>query len=214
MFLFAFSGGLVAVFLVYSMASFNTRHDSILVLVLAGVALGALLGAAIALLKLLADPYNQLPSITFWLMGGLNTINLSDLFGVAPFILLALVPLWYYRWRINLLSLDDDEAKALGLNVRHTRLVLILSATLMTASDTAISGIVGWVGLIIPHIARLLVGPEFSRLLPTSLILGAAFLLLADTLARSMISIELPLGIVTALIGAPFFLFLLLRTGR
>ncbi len=212
--LFAFVGGLVAVFLVYFVAKLVTRHDAILVLVLAGVALSALLGAAISMFKLLADPYNQLPSITFWLMGGLNALTLNDLLFVAPFMLLALLPLWLLRWRINLLSLSDDEAQALGLNVPRTRLWLILSATLMTASATAVSGIIGWVGLIIPHIARLLVGPEFSRLLPTSLLLGAVFLLLADTLARSLGNIELPLGVVTAFIGAPFFIFLLLRTGR
>ena len=212
--LFAFVGGLVAVFLVYFVAKLVTRHDAILVLVLAGVALSALLGAAISMFKLLADPYNQLPSITFWLMGGLNALTLNDLLFVAPFMLLALLPLWLLRWRINLLSLSDDEAQALGLNVPRTRLWLILSATLMTASATAVSGIIGWVGLIIPHIARLLVGPEFSRLLPTSLLLGAVFLLLADTLARSLGNIELPSGVVTAFIGAPFFIFLLLRTGR
>ncbi|MEN9464463.1 MAG: hypothetical protein RL217_644 [Pseudomonadota bacterium] len=212
--LFAFIGGLAAVWMVYSLAKLAKRHEAVLVLVLAGVALSALLGAAIALFKLLADPYNQLPSITFWLMGGLNATSLNDLLWVLPFLLLALIPLWQLRWRINLLALSDDEAHTLGLNVPRTRLWLILSATLMTACATAISGIIGWVGLIIPHIARLIVGPEFSRLLPASLLLGAVFLLLCDTLARSLASIELPLGVVTAFIGAPFFIFLLLSGGR
>lgn len=212
--LLAFLGGLLAVLLVYLLAQLVRRHDPVLVLVLAGVALSTLLGASISLLKILADPYSQLPSITFWLLGGLNGISPADLAGAAPLMALALLPLWLLRWRINLLSLSDEEAAALGLNVLQTRLVLIVAATLMTASAVAISGIIGWVGLIVPHVARLLVGAEFSRLLPVSLLLGAAFLLLADTLARSVAGIELPLGVVTAFVGAPCFLLLLARTGR
>jgi len=128
--------------------------------------------------------------------------------------LAGLLPLALLRWRINLLSLSDEEAAALGLNISRIRLLLILSATLMTASAVAITGIIGWIGLVVPHMARLLVGPEFSRLLPASLLLGASFLLLTDTLARTLAGIELPLGILTALIGAPFFLLLLARGGR
>lgn len=212
--LLAFLGGLLAVLLVYLLAQQVRRHDPVLVLVLAGVALSTLLGASISLLKILADPYSQLPSITFWLLGGLNGISPADLAGAAPLMALALLPLWLLRWRINLLSLSDEEAAALGLNVLQTRLVLIVAATLMTAGAVAISGIIGWVGLIVPHVARLLVGAEFSRLLPVSLLLGAAFLLLTDTLARSVAGIELPLGVVTAFVGAPCFLLLLARTGR
>ncbi len=185
-----------------------------LVLVLAGVALGTLLGAGISLLKILADPYSQLPSITFWLLGGLNGVSFADLASAAPLMLAGLLPLALLRWRINLLSLSDEEAAALGLNISRIRLLLILSATLMTASAVAITGIIGWIGLVVPHMARLLVGPEFSRLLPASLLLGASFLLLTDTLARTLAGIELPLGILTALIGAPFFLLLLARGGR
>ncbi len=212
--LLAFLGGLLAVLLVYLLAQQVRRHDPVLVLVLAGVALSTLLGASISLLKILADPYSQLPSITFWLLGGLNGISPADLAGAVPLMALALLPLWLLRWRINLLSLSDEEAAALGLNVLQTRLVLIVAATLMTAGAVAISGIIGWVGLIVPHVARLLVGAEFSRLLPVSLLLGAAFLLLTDTLARSVAGIELPLGVVTAFVGAPCFLLLLARTGR
>ena len=212
--LFAFAGGLFAVAAVYALASLVRRHDPVLVLVLAGIALGALLGAGISLLKILADPYTQLPTITFWLLGGLHSVNLSDLAYSAPLMLLGLTPLVLLRWRMNLLSLSDDEASALGVNLVRTRLLLIFSATLMTASAVSFTGIIGWVGLVIPHIARLLVGPHFSRLLPVSLLLGATFLLLTDTLARNIAGIELPLGILTALVGAPFFMYLLARGGR
>lgn len=212
--LFAFAGGLFAVAAVYALASLVRRHDPVLVLVLAGIALGALLGAGISLLKILADPYTQLPTITFWLLGGLHSVNLSDLTYSAPLMLLGLTPLVLLRWRMNLLSLSDDEASALGVNLIRTRLLLIFSATLMTASAVSFTGIIGWVGLVIPHIARLLVGPHFSRLLPVSLLLGATFLLLTDTLARNIAGIELPLGILTALVGAPFFMYLLARGGR
>ena len=212
--LFAFAGGLFAVAAVYALASLVRRHDPVLVLVLAGIALGALLGAGISLLKILADPYTQLPTITFWLLGGLHSVSLSDLTYSVPLMLLGLTPLVLLRWRMNLLSLSDDEASALGVNLIRTRLLLIFSATLMTASAVSFTGIIGWVGLVIPHIARLLVGPHFSRLLPVSLLLGATFLLLTDTLARNIAGIELPLGILTALVGAPFFMYLLARSRR
>lgn len=210
----AFAGGMVAVAVVYSVAQMVRRHDPVLVLVLAGVALSALLGACISLLKILADPYTQLPAITFWLLGGLGGASMADLAYALPPALLGLLPLLLLRWRINLLSLSDEEATSLGMHTGRTRGWLIVAATLMTASAVSFTGIVGWVGLVIPHMARLLVGPDFSRLLPASLLLGGAFLVLTDTLARSATSIELPLGILTAMVGAPFFLFLLAKGGR
>lgn len=210
----AFCGGLLAVASVYLLASRVRRHDPMLVLVLAGVALSALLGAGISLLKVLSDPYTQLASITFWLLGGLNGVSHDDLLGAAPLMLLGALPLILLRWRVNLLGLSDEEAVALGLNVVRTRRLLIVAATLMTASAVAITGIIGWVGLVVPHMARLLVGAEFSRLLPASLLLGGSFLLLTDTLARTVAGMELPLGILTALVGAPCFLVLLARGGR
>ena len=211
---FAFVGGLVAVGAVLGLALLVRRHDPVLVLVLAGVAVGALLGAGIALIKTVADPTTQLPSITFWLMGGLNAITASDLLSTAPALLLGLLPMALLRWRMNLLSLDDDEAEALGVPVARMRMLLVAAATLATAAAVSIAGIIGWVGLVVPHVARLLVGPDFGRLLPASLMLGGGFLVVADTLARTVADIELPLGIVTALVGAPFFLFPLARGGR
>lgn len=210
----AFAGGLAAVACVYLVASAARRHDAVLVLVLAGVAIGALLGAGISLLKLLADPYSQLPSITFWLMGGLHGITREDLPWLAPGLLLALIPMVLMRWRVNLLSLPDEEARALGQHPARLRQLMIVAATLMTACAVSFSGIIGWVGLIIPHISRLLVGSEFSRLLPATLLLGASFVVITDLLARTVASIELPLGLLTSLLGAPFFLFLLIRVRR
>ncbi len=210
----AFAGGLLAVIVVYRLATLVQRHDPMLVLVLAGIAVSALLGAGISLLKILADPYTQLPSITFWLLGGLNQVTLDDVAVTTPAMLIGLLPLALLRWRLNLLALADEEAAALGLQVDRLRLVLVASATLTTAAAVSLAGIVGWIGLVVPHVARLLVGPDFSRLLPASLLLGAGFLVVTDTLARTVTSIELPLGILTALVGAPFFLWLLARTGR
>lgn len=212
--LLAFAGGLAAVAAVYFISLAVRRHDAVLVLVLAGVAVGTLLGAGISLLKILADPYTQLPSITFWLLGGLNTVTRADIPFIVPCLVIGLVPMVLMRWRVNLLSLSDEEAQSLGVNTARTRVVFIVAATLMTSGSVAFTGIIGWVGLVIPHIARILVGPDFSRLLPASVLLGAVFLIFTDTLARSLIGIELPLGILTALVGAPFFLMLLVRGSR
>lgn len=207
----AFLGGLSAVAAVYLVSLSSRRYDPVLVLVLAGVAVSTLLGAGISLIKIIADPYTQLPSITFWLLGGLNAVNQNELLHALPFLMTGLIPIFLLRWRVNLLSLDELEAQSLGVRTQRLRLALIVCATLMTAAAVSFTGIIGWVGLVIPHMARLVVGPEFSRLLPTSLLLGAIFLLLTDTFARTAASMELPLGVVTALIGAPFFLYLLLR---
>ncbi|HDR1334350.1 TPA: iron ABC transporter permease [Pasteurella multocida] len=210
----AFLGGLLAVFLVYLISRTAPHHSPTLALVLAGIAIASLLSAGISLLKILSDPYSQLTTITFWLMGGLNMATLNDLALVAPLICASLIPLILLRWRMNLLSLDDEEAETLGINTKRTRLIFILSATLMTSAVVSITGIIGWVGLIIPHIARLWIGADFRRLLPTSLFIGATFLLLTDTIARSIFSIEVPLGIITSLVGAPFFLSLLIQGGK
>lgn len=207
----AFVGGLLAVALVLLVARRVGEQDPVLVLVLAGVAVAALLGAGLSMVKLLADPSVQLPTITFWLMGGLNAANAADLRLAGPIVGVALLPLLLWRWRINLLSLPDDEAAALGLAVGTLRLGVVVAATLMTAAVVAMAGIIGWVGLVVPHVARLLVGPEFSRLLPMAMLLGAGFLVAADTLARTLTPMELPLSVLTAVVGAPFFLWLLGR---
>jgi iron complex transport system permease protein len=206
--LLAFAGGLGAVGLVYAVGSRLRGHDPLLALVLTGVVIGTLLGSAIALIKYLADPYNQLPAITYWLLGSLASISPSDLAVAAPLALLGLAPMLLLRWRMNLLALPEDEARALGVDTRRLRTLVVACATLMTASVVAISGIIGWVGLLIPHAARLLVGPDFGRLLPLAMLMGAAFMLAVDTLCRTLVAIEVPPGVLTALIGTPFFLWL------
>jgi iron complex transport system permease protein len=210
----AFFGGLGAVLVVYLVGAVLRGRDPILVLVLAGVAMGTLLGAAISLVKVLADPYNQLPAITFWLLGSLTAITMPDLRAVLPAVLIGLVPLYLLRWRMNLMTLGDEEARALGVETRALRAVFIGAATLITSAAVSVSGIIGWIGLIIPHAARLIAGPEFSRLLPSAMVLGAGYLLAVDTLARTMAEIEVPIGILTAFIGAPFFLWLLATARR
>lgn len=210
----AFVGGLLAVGIVWSLARMLRHHPPILILVLAGMAVGTLLGAALSLIKILADPYSQLPSMTFWLLGGLSAVRSYEVWPAALMVLACIVPVWLLRWRINVLALQDEEARSLGMPVSALRCLLIVCATLMTAVCVALAGIIGWVGLLIPHAARLLVGPDFSRLLPVCLLVGAAFLLLTDTLARSIGTLELPLGVLTALVGAPGFLLLLARGAR
>lgn len=209
----AFGAGLATVALVYLVASAVRGHEPTLVLVLSGVVLGALAGACISLLKILADPYDQLPAITFWLLGSLASVRPDDVLGATPAVIVGLLPLVLLRWRMNLLALGDEEAAALGVAPGRLRLLFIAAATLMTASVVAIAGVVGWVGLVMPHIARLLVGPNLHRLLPAAMLMGAGYLLLVDTLARTLTETETPLGILTAFVGAPVFLWLL-ASGR
>ena len=211
---FAFAGGLAAVALVYWIGSSVPRHDPLLSLVLTGIVIGTLLGSGIALLKYLADPYNQLPAITYWLLGSLAAVNPADLGAVSLLALAGLLPMLLLRWRMNLLALPDDEARALGVNTTRLRAAVIAAATLMTAAAVAVSGIFGWIGLLVPHAARLLVGPDFGRLLPLAMLLGAAFLLAVDTLCRTVAPIEVPPGVLTAMLGTPFFLWLFAASRR
>lgn len=212
--LMAFVFGIGTVFTVYFISRLVQGHDPILVLVLAGVVIGTLAGSCISLLKYLADPYDQLPAITFWLLGSLNAVTFADMAVTFALVTFGLIPLYLLRWRMNLMSLGDEEARALGVNANALRIIFVAAATLITAAAVSISGVIGWVGLMIPHIARLLVGPDFRKLLPTAMLLGAAFLLAVDDLARTIAEIEVPLGILTAFLGAPFFLWLLSRARR
>ncbi|WP_205737896.1 FecCD family ABC transporter permease [Granulosicoccus antarcticus] len=210
----AFVGGMSAVLLVGLVVRLGNNNNPTLALILTGVVIGALAGAMTSLLKVMADPYDQLPAITFWLLGSLASITLTDMKPALPAVLLGLTPLILLRWRINVLAFGDEEAKTLGVDAGKLRLAVIVAATLITASVTAIAGVIGWVGLVIPHIARMLVGPGFGRLLPASMALGAGYLLLIDTLARTLSEVETPIGILTAVIGAPFFIALLARGKR
>jgi iron complex transport system permease protein len=205
----AFAGGLAAVAAVYLIGSAVRSNDPILVLVLTGVVIGSLLGAGVGLVKYLADPYNQLPAMTFWLLGSLSATSISDLvplFGPVAVGTLLLIAL---RWRMNVMSLPEEEARALGVPTGPLRIVIVAAATLVTSASVATAGIIGWVGLVVPHIARTLVGPDFARLLPTAALLGGGFLLFIDTIARTAAPIEIPLGILTAVVGTPFFIWLL-----
>ncbi|MDO9505490.1 iron ABC transporter permease [Hydrogenophaga sp.] len=210
----AFAGGLLAVGMVYGVGSTVRQSDPVLVLLLAGVVIGSLLGAGIGLIKTLADPYNQLPAMTFWLLGSLSGAHADDLPALLLPVALGLVVLLLLRWRLDVMSLPEEEARALGARTTLLRLAIVAAATLITAASVAAAGIVGWVGLVVPHLARFLVGPSFVRLLPASALLGGGFLLLIDTLARSVAQVEVPLGILTALIGSPFFIVLLRRAQR
>ena len=211
---FAFLCGLGAVATVYAVGSTVRGQDPILTLVLSGVVLGSLLGSCIALLKYLADPYDQLPAITFWLLGSLASTTGQDIASTLPAVLAGMVPLYLLRWRMDVMSLGDEEARALGVEAGRLRIVIVAAATLMTAAVVSISGIIGWVGLLIPHFARMLVGPGFARLLPASIILGGAYLLLVDPLARTVAATEIPLGVLTAFIGTPVFIWLLATARR
>lgn len=210
----AFAGGIAAVALVVAVGTWVGRRDPILTLILAGVVVGSLFGAGIALVKSVADPYNQLPAITFWLLGSFGGALPADLAVALPVIALGLVPLVLLRWRIDLLALSEDEARSLGLDVARLRFVVIACATLVTASAVAIAGVIGWVGLVIPHAARLLVGASFARVMPLSLVLGAAFMLAVDTLCRTVAATEIPPGVATAFVGTPVFIALLAATFR
>ena len=205
----AFAGGLVAVAAVYLIGSLLHSRDPILVLVLTGVVVGALLGAGIGLVKYLADPYNQLPAMTFWLLGSLAATTVADLLPLTGPVAVGTIVLIALRWRLNVMSLPEDEARALGLATGPFRIAIVAAATLVTSASVATSGIIGWVGLVVPHLARALVGPDFPRLIPTAALLGGGYLLFIDTLARTAAPVEIPLGILTAVIGTPFFIWLL-----
>jgi iron complex transport system permease protein len=210
----AFVGGLAAVGVVMFIAGRLSAHEPLVTLILTGIVVASLLGAAISLLKYLADPYNQLPAITFWLMGSFAAASGQEFGNLLPAVAISLAVLLSLAWRINLLALPEEEARALGVNTGALRAAVIAAATLATSASVAVSGIIGWVGLVVPHMARLLVGPEFSRLMPVAALFGAIFMLLIDTIARTLAMIEVPPGILTAVVGTPVFITLLARARR
>ncbi|MCK9299364.1 MAG: iron ABC transporter permease [Methanoculleus sp.] len=206
----AFFFGILAVAVAYGIGR-TVGKSSTLVLVLGGIIVGSLFSAFISLTKYVADPYDTLPAIVFWLMGSLSAVANADIAAVAPPILLGSICLFLVRWRINLLAAGEEEARALGVDTKKMTALLVIASTIVTASAVCISGIIGWVGLVVPHIGRMLVGPDFRKLIPVSAVLGASFLLVVDDIARTLTAAEIPLGILTALIGAPFFAYLLTR---
>jgi iron complex transport system permease protein len=178
------------------------------------MAIASFFGALLSLMKYVADPVNQLPAITYWLMGSLASVGHKGLMYAAIPMLIGIVILILIRWRFNVLAMGEEEAMALGADTGKLRAIIIVSCTMISASSVCISGTVGWVGLVIPHVSRMLVGPNHKRLLPISLLMGAAFLLLIDNICRVAASVEIPIGILTAIIGVPFFLYLLNRSGK
>jgi len=204
----SFLFGLIAVLLTYALSR-TYRSTPVLMLVLAGIIIGSLFSAATSLLKYIADPINQMPSIVFWLLGSLNNVSNRDILVVGPIILIGTTVLFLIRWRINLLTMGEEDAQALGIHTGQIRVIIILCATFISAAAVCVSGIIGWIGLVIPHIGRLLVGADNKYLLPVSALLGAIYLVSVDTLARTLMETEIPIGILTALVGAPVFAYLL-----
>jgi iron complex transport system permease protein len=209
----AFFSALVAVAISYSVSRM-VKGNANLGLILAGMAIGSLFSALLSLMKYVADPVNELPAITYWLMGSLASVKLHDLFFAAIPMLVGFVILLLIRWRLNVLAMGEEEAMALGVNTGRLRAVIIVCCTMITASSVCISGTIGWVGLVIPHIGRILVGPNHKRLLPVSALMGAAYLLLIDDICRVAIDVEIPIGILTAIVGVPFFIYLLSRGAK
>lgn len=206
-----FASGLLAVGLAIIMARLY-RGDRLLLLVLSGVVVSALFTALLSIIKYLADPYNQLPAITYWLMGGFSMVSRETMSVAAPVMTLGIGLILALSGYLNVLTMGDEEARALGVRVRTLRLTLILTATLISSLTVVIGGLIGWVGLIVPHVGRMLVGPDNRALLPVSALLGALYLLAVDNLSRLLFSVEIPLGILTALLGIPVFAMVLRRT--
>ncbi|MFQ3547547.1 MAG: iron ABC transporter permease, partial [Termitinemataceae bacterium] len=206
----SFAAGLGAVVLVGLLAQ-QVRTDSNLALVLSGILVGSLLASVTSFFKLLADPANTLPSITYWLMGSFSNLKEVQLVIAGPLILLSCFLLYLLRWNLNLLTMGEEEAQTLGVRIRLVRVLVIVSATLATAASVALSGPIGWVGLVIPHFSRFLAGSDYRRLLPVSLLMGASFLIVVDDCSRLLAMSEIPIGILTSFVGIPVFLFLILH---
>ncbi|MDY5334000.1 MAG: iron ABC transporter permease [Vescimonas sp.] len=209
---FAFLASLLSVALVYLVGN-HTRGNRVVNLLLAGIMVGSLFSACTSYTKLVADPTNQLPQITYWLMGSLSGTRMGTVKFAAVCMAVGLVPLLLLRWRMNLLTLSPDEARAMGVHTDRLRLAVILSSTVLTAAAVSVSGMIGWVGLVIPHLSRRIVGSDCRRLMPMACLFGAAFLLLVDNMARCLTATEIPIGILTAFVGAPFFIYLMVRGG-
>ncbi|SCZ81824.1 FecCD family ABC transporter permease [Acidaminobacter hydrogenoformans] len=210
---FAFAFGVVAVAASYLVGRvYKSASTSTIMLVLGGTVISSIFSALLQLVKYVADPLNKLPAITFWLMGSLSAARSQDILMSSIPMGLGLVGLILLSFRLNVVSMGDREARSLGINVKVMKFFLIGFATLATAGAVSVSGVVGWIGLVIPHVGRMLVGNDNRKLIPASISLGASFMLLVDTICRTLTGAEIPLGIVTALVGGPFFIYLLKRT--
>lgn len=211
----AFFFGLFAVFITWLISHrFGKGDDSLFLLILGGIIVSNLFQSLISLVKYAADPTDKLPAITFWLMGSLSKAVMKDVqVMLVPFVLCTAV-LVFCAGRLNILALGEEEARTLGINTGLLQVAVIVTATVLTAFCVSLCGMIGWVGLVIPHLARMMVGPNFKVLLPASLLLGSSYLLIMDDLCRSVFAVEIPLGIITSLAGLPFFLYLLTRQNK
>ena len=208
----AFLFGLAAVMLAYGISRVS-RINATLAMILAGMMIGSLFTSCTSFVKLVADTEQTLPAITYWLMGSLVSIKPQDVaFAIVP-IIAGSVPLFLLKWRMNLLTVGEEEAQAMGINTRALRLVVIVCATLLTASSVAISGMIGWVGLVIPHFCRMIFGYDYRKIIPAAALFGATFLMVVDNIARLATTAEIPLGILTSFVGAPIFVYLILKGG-
>lgn len=204
--------GILAVVLVFVFTRY--RHaNQIMMIILGGMVVSSLFSALVSLIKYVADPNDVLPVITFWLMGSFSNSTVRSLYTGVPMIVLGMVVLYLMRYRMNALSLKEEEAASLGINVRQNRMIVIVASSLITASVVSMCGVVGWVGLLIPHISRMLFGNNHTKVIPGCIVFGALFMLIIDTVARCMYQAEIPVSILTAIIGAPVFLLLLRKTG-
>ena len=210
---FAFFFGIIAVLLVWKVAA-KVPSNQVLGLILGGIMISSLFQSGTSFIKLVADPEDELPAITYFLMGSLAGAGMDEVKLLIPPMLTSIIPMLLLSWRMNLLSLSEEEAKSLGVNTKAIRAIAIAAATLMTASTVAVAGVIGWVGLVIPHITRMAVGPDSRKTIPSSIFLGAAFLTVVDTISRSATYSEIPIGILTSFIGAPFFLYLIIKEGK
>lgn len=208
----AFVFGLAAVFLTYSISRLS-KIKTTLALVLSGIVVGSLFQSGTSFIKLVADQDSQLPAITYWLMGSLSSVKGRDVLLCAVPVLIGLIPIMLLRWRINLLTVSEAEARSMGIETTTLRFIVIVCATLMTSASVAVSGMIGWIGLVVPHCCRLIYGQNYRQLLPSSAIAGATFLMITDNIARTAATSEIPLGILTSLIGAPVFIYLIIKGG-
>ena len=209
----AFLFGILSLLLIIGISSRIKKRDT-LTLILCGIMVSSLFSSSTSFIKLVADTEDTLPAITYFLMGSLSSFRSSDLILVVTVAIIASVPILLISWRINLLSLSEEEAKSMGVNTTRLRLIVIASSTLLTAASVASSGQIGWVGLVIPHFSRMIVGSNTKESIPASMLLGASFLTIVDTIARSITTSEIPIGILTSFVGAPFFLYLIIREAK
>ncbi len=207
----AFAFGLLGVAITYMLARVY-QTTPVLMLVLSGVVVAAFFSALLSGVKFVADPENTLPAITYWLLGSFNAATLRTVVVVVPAIAAGTIGLLLVSWKLNLLSMGDEDARALGVRTERLKAAIVVCTTLITSAAVSTSGVIGWVGLVMPHVARTIVGPDHRYLLPASLSVGASYLLVIDGIARSAVAVEIPIGILTAVIGAPYFAYLLRRT--